>query len=180
MKAAAPGAPRRGRGPQASPHPPGPARRRVPVASAAAIALAAAAIGSGCNPAAEISAPVIALNDVEVRGFSGGVAQLYLWFDIVNQNGFEITLVRIKGSLTLDDRDVGEASWSGEIDCTPRDTTSVHIPVRLAVGAADDLFRALIDRQPMRHRLRGEATIARGVIQRTYAVDAATAGSKGR
>lgn len=136
-------------------------------AGLAAVALAA----GGCSPAAEISAPILALDDIDVRGFSGGVADLSLDLDVINQNNFEIVLVQLSGALDLDAQAVGTVNWSGEFACAKRDTTTVRIPVRLTVEEeAAGIFRSLIDRRPMPAGLRGETTIARGVIRRTYPV----------
>jgi LEA14-like dessication related protein len=133
----------------------------------------AVAIGvAACNPAAEISAPVMTLADIEFRAFSGGTANLSLVLTVDNQNSFEITLVEIAGALTLDEIPVGEVRWSGEIRCPKQDTTTVRIPVHLVVvGEGSDIFRDLIDRRPMVQTLRGEATIARGVITRSFSIN---------
>ncbi len=139
--------------------------RRLAISMAVAIGVAA------CNPAAEISAPVMTLADIEVRAFSGGTVNLSLVLTVDNQNSFEITLVEIAGALTLDEVSVGEVRWSGEIKCPKQDTTTVRIPVHLVVGEGSDVFRDLIDQRPMVQTLRGEATIARGVITRSFAIN---------
>jgi hypothetical protein len=130
------------------------------------LALATAA----CSPVTEISAPLITLDDIEVRAFSGGVADLSLALTLINQNDFEITLVELSGSLVLAEREVGPVHWGGEFDCAKRDTTAVRIPVHLGVGGESELFRSLIDRGQVPASVRGEATIARGVVRRTYPV----------
>lgn len=138
---------------------------RIPILLAAA-----AALGIACSPVTEISAPLITLDEVEVRNFSGGIADLSLVLTLINQNNFEITLVELAGSLSLDEEAVGPVRWSGEFDCAKRDTTAMRVPVRLTVGTESEIFRALIDRRPLREAVTGEVTIARGVIRRTYPV----------
>jgi len=129
-----------------------------------------AALLAACHSVTEIAAPVITLDDVEVRSFSGGVADLSLVLTLINQNDFEITLVELAGSLALDEQEVGAVRWTGEFDCAKQDTTALRVPVRLTVDTEGEVYRALIDRRPLRETVTGEATIARGVIRRTYPV----------
>jgi LEA14-like dessication related protein len=140
-------------------------RLRIPVLLAAAAVLAAA-----CSPVTEISAPLITLEEVEVRSFSGGIADLSLVLTLINQNSFEITLVELTGALSLDEHEVGPIHWTGEFDCAKRDTTAMRVPVRLTVGTENEIYHALIDRRPLGESVTGEVTIARGVIRRTYPV----------
>lgn len=124
----------------------------------------------GCRSVSEIAAPAITLRDVEVRAFSGGVADLTLEVEVENGNDFEVTLVALSGGLELEGAEVGRLAWFGELDCPKRQASRVRIPLHVAVGEHGDLFTALIDRRPMRHALRGEATFARGVIRRACPV----------
>lgn len=149
------------------------ARRRRVLALALAV--------TACSPVTQISAPLITLDDIVVRSFSGGVADLSLDLTLVNQNDFEITLVELSAALVLDEREVGTVNWTGEFDCAKQDTTALRIPVHVAVGGESEIFRSLIDRRPVGANLRGEATIARGVIRRTYPVTLARRpGDEGR
>jgi LEA14-like dessication related protein len=129
-----------------------------------------AALLAACRPVTEIAAPAIALDDVEVRSFSGGMADLSLVLTIINRNDFEITLVELAGTLALDEQEVGPVRWTGELDCAKQGTTALRVPVRLTVDTGGEIYRALIDRRPLRETVTGEATIARGVIRRTYPV----------
>jgi LEA14-like dessication related protein len=126
---------------------------------------------AGCRSVSEMAAPVFTLSDVDVRGFSGGVADLVLTLQIENLNDFEITLIALSGGLAIDGAEVGQVKWSGEIDCPKNSAAVARIPIHLAVTENQEIFSDLIDRRrPFRHGLRGESTFARGVIQRTYPV----------
>jgi len=138
-----------------------------------AIAFAFTISAGGCRSVSEFAAPMITLSDLEVRGFSGGAADLVLELKVDNLNNFEITLVGLTGGLLIEDLEVGQLAWRGEIDCPKGEESVVRIPVHMAVGDHREIFRALIDRRkPLRHALRGESTFARGMIQRTYPVAA--------
>lgn len=125
----------------------------------------------GCRPVDEIAAPVVTFEDVLVRSYSGGIAELTLELSVKNVNGFELTLTELDGELLFGGVEVGRATWSGEVSCPKEEAARVRIPQRLTVGAGqDEIFGALIDRQEMSHVFHGEMKFARGVITRTFRV----------
>jgi hypothetical protein len=143
-------------------------RSRSIAARAAAGVVAASAILAGCRSVEEIAAPQVTLNGVEVRGLSGGEADLILALAVGNPNPFDVTLVEIQGTLFLAGVDVGPIGWTGERPCAKQGAVEARIPAHLAVGDRDSLVSALVDQKPMRKALRGEVTFARGVIRRTF------------
>ncbi len=123
---------------------------------------------SGCR-VDEIETPSIKLGHVEVRGLSGGIADLLLEINVENKNDFAVTLVGISGGLELDGIEVGRVTWSGEHPCAKKKESTLHVPLRLSVGDHRGAFMALIDGSRAVHSaLHGEATFARGVIRKTY------------
>jgi LEA14-like dessication related protein len=123
----------------------------------------------GCRNVTEFAAPAITLSDLEVRGLSGGAADLIIELNVDNMNNFEITLIGLSAGLLVEDVELGQVNWKGEFDCPKSEEAVVRIPFRMAVGDNSEIFNALIDRRKlMRPALRGESTFARGVVQRTY------------
>ena len=126
------------------------------------------ALLAGCRSVEEIAAPQVTLANVEVRGLSGGEADLTLGLAIGNPNPFDVTLVEIQGTLFLAGVEAGPVAWSGEKPCAKQGAVEARIPAHLAMGDRDSLITALVDHKPMRKALRGEVTFARGVIRRTF------------
>ncbi len=127
-------------------------------------------LAGGCRSVSEIAPPALTLRDVAVRAFSGGVADLTLEVEVENANDFEVTLVALSGDLEIEGAEIGRLAWSGEHDCPKRRASRVRIPLHCVVGEHGGLLAGLIDRRPLHHALRGEATFARGVIRRAYPV----------
>ena len=144
--------------------------RHVPGRTRAALLIAGTLLAPGCRNLEEIAAPQVTLPGVEVRSYSGGEADLTLGVAVGNPNPFDLTLIEIEGTLFLDKREIGPVSWQGELGCKKQEVVQVQIPthVRVSKAGGDSLLAALVDRQDVRHAVRGEVTFARGVIRRTF------------
>jgi LEA14-like dessication related protein len=126
----------------------------------------------GCKQPDQIESPAIGMRNLHVRQYSGGRADIEADLLVKNPNDFDVTLTRVHLDLEIDGVPLGRIEWSGQIPIAKNIESPASIPTTLQVGAHDDVFTALIDRQAVSYALAGEIGVDRGVISLDLPVEA--------
>jgi LEA14-like dessication related protein len=103
--------------------------------------------------------PQVALEQINITGFSMTGGTLDLVFDVYNPNEYRIRSTRLEVAIDLEGQHFGDVLMDRPLDLSPANHSQVVLPVRFEWAAVGLGMRALLERQALRYALTGAVLV---------------------